>query len=664
MLKAISGIAVIGAASLFAATLISSQHSEMTSAEPISSLWASQRVVHSAAGRIVCASVPQGQEVRGLIMDLPLYDTAKRISFDGNGAHVIYTTKATPESVASFYSQNLSQHCWQQNDDGLTFLKNGSAVRIALMQSPESKKTYVTYMLGGAVLGESTMNAAQDGSMPPPPSDTSGGVPPPPPPSGDQGMYNQPSGGYQPPPSGTPPPSGDQGMYNQPSGGYPQPTGQYQPNPMPPAGDQGMYNQPSGGQYQPGPMNTGGSGGSGYGEPQATTCRVNGVDMPGPCSNYNQSQGGGMGGPGGNGGNTQWGGGQGFGPGNQGGFGPGDQGGQFGQGEQGGPGGPSEEQMKQMDEMRFKQMKQGMGQFAKGVKMMKTSVNKIKTKLQKCGVGLPEELSNALSAADGMVTKIQEAETADALEEVIADIEDVGSVMQEWGPKLGDLTRICGMVKQAEKDLKSVNSSVTRLEKQVKANKKMDLTELLGQYKQEVTLLSTALSDAKALTATDPEGALEKIEDDFYGQMDNVKNARTSVEMALNVSKGLAAAKQELRAFEQQIKKFKSKKIDTTAADELLTALKAQVEGLKQLIASKDYTADDLVDKVEEVLSTKEQLSDTLDQLRGGAEYMPKVNADKGVNYNFQLPQGFEKQEAIEEGGGGQGFMGGGGFNP
>ncbi|MFA4872741.1 MAG: hypothetical protein WC659_02285 [Patescibacteria group bacterium] len=614
MLKAISGIAVVGAASLFAASLISSQYSEMTSAEPISSLWASQRVAHSAEGRIVCASVPQGQEVRGLITNVPLYDTAKRISFDGNGAHVIYTMKATPESVASFYSQNLSQHCWRQSDDGLTFTKNGSAVRIALMQSPESKKTYVTYILGGAVLGESTVNAAQDGSMPPPPSGSSGGVPPPP--SGDQGMYNQPSGGYQP---------------------------------------------PSGGQYQPGPMGTGGSGGAGYNEPQTTTCRVNGVDMPGPCSNYNQSQGGGMGGPGGNGGNTQWGGGQGFGPGNQGGFGQGDQGGQFGQGEQGGP---SEEQMKKMDEMRFKQMKQGMGQFAKGVKMMKTSVAKIKTKLQKCGVGLPEELSNALSAADGMVTKIQAAETADALEEVITDIEDVGSVMQEWGPKLGNLTRICGMVKQAEKDIKTAERDATRIEKQVKANKKVDLTEFLNQYKQEVSLLGTALKDAKALTTTDPEAALEKIEDDFYGQMDNVKNARTSVEMALNVSKGLTSAKQEIKTFEQQIKKFKSKKIDTSGAEELLTALKAQIEELKQLVASKNFTADDLIDKVESVFATKEQISDTLDQLRGGAEYMPTVRADKGVNYNFQLPQGFEKQEVMDGENGGQGFMGGGGFNP
>ena len=642
MLKAISGIAVVGAASLFAASLISNQYSEMTSAEPISSLWASQRVVHSAEGRIACASVTQGQEVRGLILDVPLYDTAKRISFDGNGAHVIYTTKATPESVASFYYQNLSQHCWQQSDDELTFTKNGSAVRIALMQSPESKKTYVTYMLGGAVLGESTVNAAQDGSMPPPPSDSSGGTPPPPP-SGDQGMYAQPPGGYQ-------PPSGDQYQQypNQPN----QMLGGYQPNPMPPASDQGMYNQPSGGQYQPSPMGTGGSGGSGYTAPQTMTCRVNGVDMPGPCSNY--SQGGGMGGPGGYGENTQLGGGQGFAPGAQGGFGQGGQGGQFGQGEQGGP---SEEQMKQMDEQRFKQMKQGMAQFAKGVKMLKASVAKVKTKLQKCGVGLPEELANALSAADGLTTKIQEAQTADELEEVIADIEDIGSVMQEWGPKLGNLTRICSMTKQADKDMKSVNTYVTRIEKQVKAYKKVDLTELLGQYKQEVTLLSTALTDAKALSATDPEGALEMIENDFYGQMDNVKNARTSVEMALNVSKGLTTAKQEIKTFEQQIKKLKSKKIDTAAADELLAALKTQVDELKQLVASKNFTAEDMVDKVETVFDTKQQLSDTLDELRGGAEYMPTVNADKGVNYNFQLPQGFEKQEIMNEPDLGQGMM-------
>jgi DNA repair exonuclease SbcCD ATPase subunit len=318
-----------------------------------------------------------------------------------------------------------------------------------------------------------------------------------------------------------------------------------------------------------------------------------------------------------------------------------------------------------MDEQRFKEMKRGLGQFSKGAKMMKNHVGKVKNQLAKCGVGLPIELTNALDAADGIIAKIQAAENADALEEAIGDIEDVGSVMQEWGPKMGDLMRICGMMKQAEKDLKQMLRDVARVEKQAKGYKKADLSELVAQLKQEVETLQNTLAQAKELAKTDPEAALEKLEDEFYGQMDNVRNARTAIEMAINISRGLKEAARELKSYEQQIKKFKRMKLDTSEAEQLLATLKGQVNELKQLVGTKGFDPEELVSKVEEAFETRERLSDALDALRGGSEFIPMIQGGKGVE--FDLPEAFRRQgpSGGEMDGGPEGGFGPGpGFGP
>ncbi len=77
-------------------------------------------------------------------------------------------------------------------------------------------------------------------------------------------------------------------------------------------------------------------------------------------------------------------------------------------GDQGNNGGLSQEdqdkQQQQMDDQRFQSMKRGMKQFEQGFSMTKKMVQKMKPKLDKCGVAMPLELTQAIDLGPGVIT--------------------------------------------------------------------------------------------------------------------------------------------------------------------------------------------------------------------------------------------------------------------
>lgn len=307
--------------------------------------------------------------------------------------------------------------------------------------------------------------------------------------------------------------------------------------------------------------------------------------------------------------------------------------------------GPSEEDMKKMDERRFKDMKRGLGQFTSGAQMMKKSVAKTKTAINKCGVNIPEELSNALSSVDDLVKKINEAKTADELDEVIGNIEDVGSVMQDWGPRMGDLHRLCQMLKQADRDFKQLERSLKHYEAKNKG--KIDLSEILADYKSDLENMRQALRQARELAKTDADEALAKIEDDFYGSMDNIRNAEQAINMALNIGQGIRQAGAEIKKIDRDIKNLKRKKIDTAQLEELAADFKARVEEIKSLVKKK-FDFDDLIDKVEATFDIREQIYDAM-QEHGIGLMEPKIKENKSLNTQINLPDAFRKQSNGEE---------------
>ena len=526
---------------------------------------------------------------------VPLFPGAKRLTFSDNGL-VRYRINAPINMVTRFYNQVMSSAGWRRiksSAQAITTKENINKVMIALAENPITKKTEAIFyhqpLSGNDILGAQKAQA----------SDTV-----------DSGtsQFQPPIQPQSPEPVQTQPQFQSQEQFQpQLEGQRLMPLGDNQINQTAPTNNQTQPFSPEGQPTQPGTDQYNNNA------PQPT-CRVNGVEVPGACPQYN------------NGSDMR--------------------GMEFGRsgGEQSQWQGPSEEDNQKMDERRLQDMKRGMNQFTRSIAMMKKSVARTKVVVSKCGVSIPEELVNALNSSDSLVAKINNAKTADELDEVVGDIEDIGSVMQDWGPRMGDLNRLCQMLKQADRDLKQLDRSLKRY--QAKNSAKLDLSEILAEYKTNVDNMRQALSQAKELAKTDPAEALTKIEDDFYGNMDNVRNSEQAINMVLNISRGIRQASAEIKKIERDIKNLKKKKIDTAQLEELLADFKVQLGDIKNLVKGK-FDADELISKVETTFDTLEQIFDAMQEYGLGI-MEPKIKENKSLNMQINLPDAFKKQGGNE----------------
>ncbi|MDO8571329.1 MAG: hypothetical protein Q7R79_01490 [bacterium] len=333
--------------------------------------------------------------------------------------------------------------------------------------------------------------------------------------------------------------------------------------------------------------------------------------------------------------------------------------GKMGQGDESGFG---EEQEARVNEQRFKGMKQGTGQAKRMINGMKKMVTQQEKKLGECGVSLPVELKEAVSSSNLVIAKLEAAKTADELEEIFTDLQEVVSPMQEWGPKLGDLHRLCEMVKRAgseTKDSSKTGKEVKRLQKlintpryktQISLGGRIDITDLVSEYKEKFGKLQESLAKVKDEAKTDPEAALETLEDSFYGTaMSDLQSIKMAIDMVENMTRGLQSAKRDISGFEKALKGLKRQNViaerkkmdtkDTSELESLVSLLKANVAEITAFVKVKGFDPDELVDKVQAASEVREDIQEKLAELRGVSEFVPQIKG--GQNFNFQLPDAF-----------------------
>ena len=310
--------------------------------------------------------------------------------------------------------------------------------------------------------------------------------------------------------------------------------------------------------------------------------------------------------------------------------------------------GPSEEDEKRMQEQRFKDMKRGMDQFAKGVTQMQKYVAKMKTTLSRGGVGIPAELTNALAKAPELLAKLKAAKTADELDELMGDLQDIGMTMQEWGPRLGDLQRLVSMMKSLDKDLKSMRTNFTRVQKAAK--KRPELAEPLKEAEALFADMTKRAAEIKVLAKTDPEGALDLVEE-FYGNTEEFWNQVSFLDMVSNITRGLAQANTQIRQIETKIRSMSrikgADKEFIAMLQEQVADIKAALPELRAAMATRPVDYEEVKMLAEDFWMQFQELQNTMAD-QGQSFYMPTVKSQQGLN--VVIPEGF----LGSSGGGGQ----------
>ena len=293
-------------------------------------------------------------------------------------------------------------------------------------------------------------------------------------------------------------------------------------------------------------------------------------------------------------------------------------------------------------------MKEGMNQFAKGVTQMTKFVNQMKTKLAKSGVGIPAELTNALTAAPALVAKLKASKDMDEFQELMGDMQDIGMIMQEWGPKLGELQRLVHMIKNLDRDVKSMRANFTRVQKAAK--KRPELAEPLAEVGALFNDMVKRVAEIKALAKTDPEGALDLVQE-FYSDTEEFWNQVSFLDMVSNVTRGLTQANRQIRQIESKIRTMEKKKgVDKemiATLKEMVAAVKAALPELKAAMAARPVDYEEVRFLAEDFWMQLQDLQNMMAD-KGQSFYMPTVKQGQGIN--VVIPEGFTGNS----GGGGQ----------
>ncbi len=294
-----------------------------------------------------------------------------------------------------------------------------------------------------------------------------------------------------------------------------------------------------------------------------------------------------------------------------------------------GQNGPSEEQMQEMEKQQQERMltgmKKGIGQMEKGLKMFKNQV----AKLVKQGVAVPSDITDNLTKIENIIAAVKNAQTWEDAQ--AAGIEDMGDLMQDLNDsrqQIEMLTRWPQMKKQMEsevkkldRELKNAKTITSRL-----AKKGIDLSAVYATFEAAVNKLKLVKDEAVGLMQTDVEGAMDLVQNDFFGAVQDVWESQRVIQTMSNLGRFTSDFKRGIKDAERQIKELSRKKIDTAELQDLLNQAKAKGEGVLGLMKSATIDEEMIMAELQMLEDLKGQFEEKMNELIGKSP-MPTVQA-------------------------------------
>ncbi|MBI5229839.1 MAG: hypothetical protein HY981_00875 [Candidatus Magasanikbacteria bacterium] len=310
------------------------------------------------------------------------------------------------------------------------------------------------------------------------------------------------------------------------------------------------------------------------------TCNVKGVEMPGPCSNYESNNG------------AQ----------GQNGFGPNDQ--SMGQengfnGQEGGQNGPSEEQQKQNDERRLKDMKRGSKGMEGGLKQYEKNFSQAEKK----GVVIPQEIKDKLAQLRTLVDSAKNASTVEELDAL--DLGSAQELMQSLNDAQRELVENAQRLEGMKRGNKGMKQGVIQFEKQLARLAKQRVaipTDITEKVEKAKTLLN-AIANAKTWDEAEAAGI-----EDMQDIMMTLDQSRQQLEMLARWPQTLKQIERELGNFARQLKQNKAiadrlnkRGVDVTdhvsALEEAINKLKSvRDDAVSKIAAGESQEAFDLIE--------------------------------------------------------------------
>lgn len=453
------------------------------------------------------------------------------------------------------------------------------------MYSLRLRSVSIVAVLSAAfAFGCAALAFAQEGSAPPPPPPSggsfSGSQPPPPPPSG--GSFG---GDHMPPPPGS-------------SGGYQPSNGQYQQPPMMKGdmmgGQQGGYQQrppmPSqGGMMQKGGMMEQGGMKRGGSQQQSGGSRSSELQQFG----RNQDSRGSEHGDGGFGGKS-------------GGYG------NYGGEDESDSGDQQAEQEKQMQKQQLTEMKRNLRGMEQGIKMIKSMIDK----LAKQNVPVPAEYTTLVTDLTQAFSVVKNAtEMTNEVQTAMETIMEKGDELRDIGPKLGMLSQWPRTIKQAEAQVKRLETQLARAKKNKTA---VAYPALIAKVEASVAGVKSALEQAKSeATGGDLETAMDTLRDGVFDGSQDAYESINVLENIANMARMVKQADKEIARYEKEATRYEKQKKDVSELRGVITQMKQKLEEVKATLSSDSADPESLFSDMSGAEELRNNAEAALQHLRG-----------------------------------------------
>lgn len=272
---------------------------------------------------------------------------------------------------------------------------------------------------------------------------------------------------------------------------------------------------------------------------------------------------------------------------------------------------------------RLQDVKRNIKGMEQGLKMFESQLKK----LQKQKITLPADLTEKVTKARAVIDAIKNAKTWEEVESAgIEDLQDTFQDLDEGRQQLEMLARWPQTLKQIDKELSNLNKELKRDKTIVDklAKKGIDLSSNYSLFAEVIAKLKAVRDDAVAkMSAGQSQEAFDAIENDFFGQMDDVWENSRIIQTMNNLGRFNQDFKRGITDMSRTVAKLKKNRIDIAELAELVSQIKAKGEGVLALLKEKPVDQEAISTELQDLEGLRMDFENKVQELAGEGEDMP-----------------------------------------
>lgn len=279
-----------------------------------------------------------------------------------------------------------------------------------------------------------------------------------------------------------------------------------------------------------------------------------------------------------------------------------------------GPGeGPEFGQGEFDEEAALNQAKAQFKRFARGMTQLGSRIKRLQSKK----VAVPQDALDAFETLKGIGPKIDSIKTFDELEDLVEQAREAIELLNEKLEGLERLAEYARVKKQAEREIRRVESQLKRLISRAKGNK-VEVDDLIKEIEAEVVSLKDAMLRADAAAKSgDAAEVFQILEEEVFGRLGDIGEKFASFEAVVRAPAEIKRIERELNRMASLVKRLKGKKLDVSNLESLLDQMREKLGEFKGLVKQKPLPIDSIIDLVQAVEDLRDQFEEEANDLQG-----------------------------------------------